>query len=49
MSLRCNMRNKKEILSMIKLLPNGLIINLEDLEEIFSQDEIQHTQTLGNP
>ena len=29
----------KEIQSMLKLIPNGMVIGLEDLEEIFTQDD----------
>jgi len=31
----------KEIQSMLKLIPNGMVIGLEDLEEIFSQCPIE--------
>ncbi len=38
----------REIQAMLKLIPNGVVISPEDLEEIYSQDEIQSSKTLGN-
>jgi len=31
--------NDKDIRAMLKLIPNKMIINIKDLEEIFSQEE----------
>jgi len=33
-------RTSEEIKQMLKLIPNGVVINLEDLKEIYSQNEI---------
>jgi len=30
---------KESIKEMMKLIPNGIAVNLEDLEEIFKQDD----------
>ncbi len=46
--------NKEEIKElergrdMLKLIPNYFPVCAEDLEEIFSQNEIQSKQTMGN-
>jgi len=32
----------EQIRDMIKLIPNGITINEEDLKEIYSQDELQY-------
>jgi len=34
-----NMRTPEEIKSMLKLIPNGVLISGDDLEEIYSQDD----------
>ena len=31
--------NDEDFRAMLKLIPNGMPINLEDLEEIFSQED----------
>jgi hypothetical protein len=31
--------NKEEIRAMLKIIPNGIAVSLEDLEEIYSQDD----------
>ena len=34
-----NYMSENEIQAMLKLIPNGVVIDLEDLNEIFSQEE----------
>lgn len=33
--------NKIEIKAMLKLIPNGIAVGAEDLEEIYSQNDIR--------
>ena len=42
------MRTKKEIQQMLKILPLGINVCLEDLEEIYSQDDIRQVATRSN-
>jgi len=42
------MRTKKEIQQMLKILPLGINVCLEDLEEIYSQDDIRQVATGSN-
>lgn len=37
-----NLDELKKIADQLKLIPNNFPVCSEDLEEIFSQDEIQH-------
>lgn len=38
----------REIQKMLKLIPNNFPVDLEDLKEIFSQDEIRHKPPVAN-
>ena len=40
--------DKEQIQQMLKLIPNNFPVCLEDLEEIFNQNEIQPTETMGD-
>jgi len=46
-----NIKNKKNIQrikEMLKIIPNGITVCLEDLEEIYSQDDIRQVATRSN-
>jgi len=47
----CNIKNKftiKEIQAMLKIIPNGFPVTLEDLKEIYSQDDIRQVARRSN-
>lgn len=38
------MKSTKDYINMLKLIPNGIVVCQEDLEEIFSQEEKENDE-----